>query len=339
MWIVCFDVYPFNTRKEVVYMDIFNEATIREHIHIDVDVIREIEAGFTALYEGKAVMPPIMRIDIPENNGEVDSKSAYIRGEDSFALKISSGFFDNDKLGLPSTGGLMFLISAVHGQPVAVLHDNGYLTDVRTAAAGAVAADYLANEEIETVGVIGSGVQARYQLEALSKVRSFNNVIAYSRTRENVEQYCEDVSRMYEIEAIAADDAEQVANKSDLIITTTQSSEPVLQKEWINPGTHITAMGSDAPHKQELDEGIIQLADIVVCDYIEQCEECGELRRALEKKLVDKNSVLELGQLTKHKRKPRTSKNDITVADLTGTGVQDTKIALLAYNRLAETVG
>lgn len=315
-------------------MKVFDELTIREHVQIDLNVIREIEAGFTKLYDGNVVMPPIMRIDIPENNGEVDSKSAYIRGEDSFALKISSGFFDNYKLGLPSTGGLMFLISAVHGQPVAILYDNGYLTDVRTAAAGAVAADYLANENIDTVGVIGSGMQARFQLEALAQVRSFKRIVNYSRTEENVMKYCEEVKEKYDVEAIGAKDAEQVAQMSDLIITTTQATEPILQKEWIKPGTHITAMGCDAPHKQELDENILSLADIVVCDFIEQCRECGELRPALERGIIEEADIIELGQLTKEKLKPRKSEHDITVADLTGTGVQDTKIARLTYERL-----
>src|SRR5690625_3072312 len=180
-------------------MQIFKEDEIRERVKINQTVIREIESAFTDLYTKDVQMPPIMRIDIPENNGEVDVKTAYIPGHDSFALKVSSGFFNNYKLGIPSTGGLMFLISAVHGQPEAVLYDNGYLTDVRTAAAGAVAADYLANETIDVVGVIGAGAQARYQLEALKLVRDFQHVHIYSKTKKRVLEFQKEVEEALDI--------------------------------------------------------------------------------------------------------------------------------------------
>src|SRR5690625_3165066 len=188
-------------------MQIFKEDEIRERVKINQTVIREIESAFTDLYTKDVQMPPIMRVDIPENNGEVDVKSAYIPGYDRFALKVSSGFFDNYKLGLPSTGGLMFLISAVNGQPEVLLHDNGYLTDIRTAAAGAVAADYLANETIRVVGVIGAGAQARYQLEALKTVRDFQHVCVFSKTKERVKELKKDMEEMLGITVTIKDNA------------------------------------------------------------------------------------------------------------------------------------
>lgn len=315
-------------------MQIFTEKEIRTNVTINQTIIREIESAFTDLFTKNVRMPPIMRVDIPENNAEVDVKTAYIPGHESFALKVSSGFFNNYKLGLPSTGGLMFLISAVNGQPEALLYDNGYLTDVRTAAAGAVAADYLANENIQVVGVIGAGAQARYQLEALKEVRNFQHVVVFSKTKKRVIEFKEEIEEKLAVSVTIKDNAEQVANESQIIITTTPSEEPVLRSEWIKPGTHITAMGADAPYKQELDSKILQMADVVVCDVITQCEVCGELRPGIEAGLIDKTKVLELGQITSKKIKSRLSKDAITVADLTGTGAQDTKIALYAYQQL-----
>lgn len=138
-------------------MLIFTERELKAHIGVDEPVIKAIEAAFSSLQTKEVDMPPIMRVDIPENNGEVDVKSAYIPGYDAFCIKMSSGFFDNHKRGLPSGSGMMVLISTETGIPKSVLLDNGYLTDVRTAAAGAVAAKYLAPEKIERVGVIGAG--------------------------------------------------------------------------------------------------------------------------------------------------------------------------------------
>ncbi|MEI3613768.1 cyclodeaminase [Pseudogracilibacillus sp. SO30301A] len=319
-------------------MKIFTEEEIRENIKIDTTVIQEIKSAFTDLYTKNVQMPPIMRVDIPENKAEVDVKTAYIPGYKSFALKVSSGFFNNYKYGLPSTGGLMFLISAINGQPEALLYDNGYLTDVRTAAAGAVAADYLANETIDVVGVIGAGAQARYQVEALRFVRDFQHVHIYSKTKKRVLEFKQEMEEKLDIIVSVKDSPEEVARGSDLIITTTPAEEPVLQREWIQPGTHITAMGADAPYKQELDPKILQMADFVVCDVIDQCEVCGELKHAIEANLMDKKNVFELGQLTSQKQKLRDRDDAITVTDLTGTGVQDTKIALYVYKKLIETV-
>src|SRR5690625_414681 len=146
-------------------MKLFSEEEIRKHVVINKEMIDEVAGAFSDLTEKDVRMPPIMRVDIPENNGEMDVKTAYIPGHDMFALKVSTGFFNNYELDLPSTGGLMMLINAINGQPEAILLDNGYLTDIRTAAAGAVGADYLAKKSIHQVGVIGAGAQARYQLE------------------------------------------------------------------------------------------------------------------------------------------------------------------------------
>lgn len=318
-------------------MVIFTEEEIRRYVQINEEVIEEVEEAFTDLQLKDVQMPPIMRVDIPENNGEVDIKTAYIPGYEMFALKISSGFFNNYKIGLPSTGGLMVLINALNGQPEALLYDNGYLTDVRTAAAGAVVAKYMANDEIKNVGVIGAGAQARYQLEALSKVRDFNEIFVCGRTPKRLSEFKLEMESKLGVKVNVVKEAEEVVRQSDVVITTTPSSEPVIKNEWLHEGLHITAMGSDAQHKQELDPLILKNADHYICDVIAQCEVLGELRSAIEQNVItNKGAITELGEITSKKQKIRTSSKEITVADLTGTGAQDTKIALYAYKKLTE---
>ncbi len=138
---------------------ILSETDLRQAVRLDLDAIACVEDAFRALAGGKVVMPPILSMAIEDHNGEVDVKTAYVPGIDSFAIKMSPGFFDNPRIGLPSTSGLMILFSAHTGQVEALLLDNGYLTDVRTAAAGAVAARHLARADAESVCIIGAGTQ------------------------------------------------------------------------------------------------------------------------------------------------------------------------------------
>lgn len=313
---------------------ILTEAELRQCVGMDEEALTAVEDAFVRLAAGKTTMPPIMRIDVPENNGEVDIKSAYLQGLDSFAVKISSGFFDNHQLGLPSLSGMMILLSARTGIPEAILLDNGYLTDVRTGMAGAVAARYLARETLRTVGVIGAGAQARYQVRGLQLVRHFNRLLIYSRTPAHVEQYIADMARELNVELVAAPDVETVVRQSDLVITTTPAKKPYLEAAWLHPGLHITAMGSDAEEKQELHAAVLQRADVLVCDRKSQAFRLGELHHALVAGLITEDDrIIELGELAGGRRSGRQDANQITVCDLTGTGAQDTAIALLAYRK------
>ena len=312
---------------------LLTEAELRRCVELDVEAIAAVEDAFTRLANGEAVMPPIVCVDIPEHRGEVDIKTAYVRGLDSFAVKIASGFFENYRFGLPSGSGMMVLVSARTGLPEAVLLDNGYLTDVRTGAAGAVAARHLARTRVETVGIIGAGVQARYQALALRRVREFRRVLVWGRSRERAEAYAAEMAPRLGVEVVAASDAESVVRASDIMVTTTPSREPYLRAEWLHPGLHITAMGSDGPEKKELFADVLARADLVVCDSRTQCERLGELHHA--RPVPSGDRIVELGEITSGRRAGRTDDAQITVCDLTGTGVQDTAIALLAHRSAA----
>ncbi len=315
-------------------MLILTEQELRGCVGLDAEALSAVKGAFSALAVGKVVMPPIMRLDVHDHNGEIDVKTAYIPGLDSFAVKMSPGFFDNPAMGLPSTNGLMVLFSAHTGLVEAVLLDNGYLTDVRTALAGAVAGNCLAPETIDTVGVIGTGCQSRLQVEALKLVRDFSRVLVWGRDGEKAETCAADIAVTLGVETEACGDAEQVVGDSQVVITTTPSSEPLIKAEWLHPGLHITAMGSDAEHKNELDPKIVAACDLFVCDTQAQSSRLGELHHALEAGVVAADmTATELGQVVTGQKPGRSSADDITVCDLTGTGAQDTAIARLAYQK------
>jgi ornithine cyclodeaminase len=317
-----------------VKVHILVEAEIRSCVSLDDEAMTAVARGFTCLAEGKATLPPIIRIDIPENRGEVDIKSAYIHGLDRFAIKVASGFLDNPLLGLPYGSGMMVIMSARTGFLEALLLDNGYLTDLRTGIAGAIAARYLAPEKIDTAGVIGSGTQARYQIKALKLERDFRRLLVYGIVPEQVDRYVQEIQSELGVEVMKADHPEQVIRHSDFVVTATPSRDPYLKAEWLHPGMHITCMGADAEHKQEVYPEVFGRADRIVCDRKSQCFRLGELHHALEAGVIAlEDEIYELGELTAGRFPGRQSDDQITVCDLTGVGVQDTAIALLAFER------
>ncbi len=314
---------------------VLREDEIRSCVGLDDESIKAVAEGYKRLSEGRATMPPIVRIDIPENRGEVDIKTAYIHGWDSFAVKMASGFLDNPKASLPYGSGLMVILSARTGFLEAILMDNGYLTDLRTGIAGAIVAIHLAPTRVDTAGVIGSGSQARYQIRALKHVRDFDRLLVYSTDDpSNIERYVDEMSHGLEIQVTKAESAEQVVRNSDVVVTATPSRNPYLRGEWLHPGMHITCMGSDAEHKQELYPDVFRRADRIVCDSKSQCFRLGELHHALEAGILSpEDEIAELGEVLRGAKPGRQDEEQITVCDLTGVGVQDTSIAVLAYQK------
>ncbi|MDI6834830.1 ectoine utilization protein EutC [Ciceribacter thiooxidans] len=314
-------------------MIILTEAELRRIVPLDREAVACVENAFHALATKAVAMPPILRLDIPEHRGEVDVKTAYVPGLDSFAIKISPGFFDNPKLGLPSTNGMMVLLSSRTGLVEALLLDNGYLTDVRTAAAGAVAARHLAREDAAVATIFGAGMQAGLQLEALTLVRPIREARLWARDKGKAEATARVLADRLAIPVQAESDPEAAVDSADIIVTTTPSDVPVLRAEWLQPGQHVTAMGSDAEHKNELDPRAITRA-LYVADSLKQTRRLGELHHSIAASLVAPEAEFaELGQVIAGLRPGRTRADDITIADLTGTGIQDTAIATLAFAR------
>ena len=314
-------------------MTILTEADLRKVVRLDAEAVNCIEDAFRALATLPVAMPPILRLDIPEHRGEVDVKTAYVPGIDGFAIKISPGFFDNPKLGLPSLNGMMVQLSSKTGLVETLLLDNGYLTDVRTAAAGAVAARHLSREDSTVAAIFGAGSQARLQLEALMLVRPISRARIWARDVAKANGVAAELSRSLGIEVNAVSDPRRAAAGADIIVTTTPSQEPILMAEWLESGQHVTAMGSDSEHKNEIDPAAFERV-VYVADSLRQTRRLGELHHAVAAGLVpEERQFAELGAVVAGTMPGRSSASDITLADLTGTGVQDTAIATLARDR------
>jgi ornithine cyclodeaminase len=310
---------------------ILTEADLRALVPLDAEAVDCIENAFHSLATKPVAMPPILRLDIPEHRGEVDVKTAYIPGLDCFAIKISPGFFGNPALGLPSTNGMMVVLSAQTGLVQALLLDNGYLTDVRTAAAGAVAAKYLARPDADVVAVLGAGMQAEMQLRALMQVRSLREVRVWARNTARAGKMAARLDLGFPVIATAT--VAEAVRGADIVVTTTPAEQPILYAELAEPGQHITAMGSDAEHKNEIDPALVARA-FYVADRLEQTRRLGELHHAIAAGLVAPDATFpELGQIIAGQAPGRSSPDAITLADLTGTGIQDTAIAALALSR------
>ena len=291
-----------------------------------IDLTAAIEAAFVAYSEGSAVVPPVGELLFENPPGEVHIKYGYLRGEEHYVIKVASGFYENPDRGLPSGDGLMMLFEQKTGRPVAVLLDRARLTDVRTAVAGAIAARLLAPPRVGTIGIVGTGVQARLQLLHLRSVISCRRVLVWGRRQEALEDYRREMTAEgFEVEVTTI--AAAIGERCELIVTATPSRAPLLRAVSIRPGTHITAVGSDTVGKQELEGEILALADRVVADSLSQCRERGEIAHALEEGSITEEKVVEIGEILAGRAAGRTDARQITVADLTGLAVQDVQAA------------
>jgi ornithine cyclodeaminase len=298
------------------------------------ELIKVIEDGFVLYCKGNVVVPPVGLLAFPKSHGDVHIKYGYIQDDDYYVIKVASGFYNNPQIGLSSSNGLMLIFSQKTGEPLGILLDEGYLTDVRTAVAGAIVAKYLAPKQIRKIGIVGTGIQAHLQLELLHYVTDCKDVIVYGRNADNLEKYKKDMeAKGFHI--TTTQDTNILTSECNFIVTTTPSTKPLLSVYQIQEGTHITAMGADSKRKQELDAMIIQKADIVVADSIEQCTDHGELAHALEEGLIKRTKIVELGNIIKKPNLQRQNDKQITVTDLTGVAVQDIQIAKYVFKALS----
>jgi ornithine cyclodeaminase len=293
-----------------------------------MDLLPEIEAGFKAYSEGRAIVPPVGEMLL--DKGEVHIKYGFIKGDPYYVIKVASGFYRNPAIGLPSGNGMMLLFSQHTGSTECILLDEGYLTNVRTAVAGAIAARYLAPEGVEQIGILGAGVQARMQLSWLKGILPSRKALVWSIDKEELGPYRVDMEAAgFNVETTG--DIGRIAEHCQIIVSTTPSKTPLLHAGQLKKGTHITAVGSDTTEKQELDSAILRDADVVVADSIAQCMERGEIFRAMRSGMLEKEKVRELGRVISGSEAGRTSADQITVADLTGVAVQDINIAAAVF--------
>jgi ornithine cyclodeaminase len=302
------------------------------------DPLPAMEAAFRAYSEGRAVVPSVGELLFDSPPGDAHIKYGYIRGGAHFVVKVAAGFYDNAKHGLPPFTGLLMLFSQQTGLPAAILLDEGWLTNLRTAAAGAVVARYLAPRRVQAIGVFGTGTQARLQVEQLQAVTDCRDLVAWGRSEAGLAVYRRDMmEKGYRVATTR--DADDVGRACNLIVTATPATAPLLLAAHVRPGTHITAVGSDTSDKQELDPAILDRADIVVADSLAQCRERGEIHQALRAGRIAANKPIELGRIIANPTLGRRSEDQITVADVTGLAVQDIMIAEAALAAADRKVG
>ena len=295
-------------------------------------LIREIESGFVLYSEGRVVVPPVGFLHFEQPPGDVHIKYGFVTGDDFYVLKMASGFYENPERDLPVSDGLLLVFSQKTGQLEMILLDKCWLTDMRTAAAGAVAAKHLAASDIHRIGIVGTGVQARMQLEMLSGVIDCQSCLVWGRDTDKAQRMIEDLQAGEVVQAWGLDlevvtDIDELVGQCNLIVTTTSAREPLIRADQVRKGTHITAMGSDDHGKQELEAEVLTRADRVVADSVSQCVDHGECFHAVQAGQIEEGSILELGDVIKNPEIGRTSEDQITVVDLTGVAIQDIQIA------------
>jgi ornithine cyclodeaminase len=298
-----------------------------------LDPVAAIADGFVAYSRGRVVVPPPGELIFRDPPGDAHIKYGFIEGDDVYVVKIASGFYRNAALGLPANSGLMLMFSQKTGALDCILLDEGHLTNVRTAAAGAVAAKALAPSRVERIGVFGTGVQGRMQLEYTAPLVDCRKVMVWGRRDDALAAYKDHMGALgFDVET--THDAGAVAAACNLIITATPATSPLLRHGEVRPGTHITAMGSDTPDKNEIDPAILGRADVVVADSISQCLERGEIFHAIEAGTLARDRLVELGNVIADPSLGRISDSQITVADLTGVAIQDIQISKAVYRAL-----
>lgn len=313
---------------------ILREAVIRDALDMP-SLIDGVERAFIAHSTGDAELPGVIHLDVPEAGGEIHVKAGHLHGEPFYAVKVSSGFSHPDP---PAIGGMVVVFDATDGAPAALLLDNGYVTAARTGAAGGVAARYLAPRAVDVVTVIGTGLQARYQLDALACVRAFGEVRVWGRNPGHARACVDDLEARPGLpegcEFSVAASLERACEGADVVITCTASREPLVRAEWVASGAHVTALGSDGPDKRELDPAVLGGADVLVVDSRVQCASIGELHHALDAgDVASPDAAAELGEIASGGKPGRTSEDQLTVCDLTGVGVLDVAAANLVMAR------
>ena len=291
-------------------------------------LIDDIETGFVLYSQGRVQVPPVGFLHLDDPPGDVHLKYGFVTGGEFYVVKLASAFPRNEALGLPVGNGVILVFSQRTGALELVLLDEGWLTDIRTAAAGAVAARHLAPSTVSHIGIVGTGVQAALQLELLRHVVDCRSCVVWGRNATKVRALIERLEGRG-LELRAAPDIESLTSQCELIVTTTSARAPLIRADQVRPGTHITAVGSDDHGKQELEAALLGKADVVVADSIAQCVDHGECFHAVQDGLLERSAIRELGAVIQDPTSGRTDDHQITVADLTGVAIQDIQVAAM----------
>ena len=307
-----------------------DEATVRSLVTRS-DALEAVRSALLALACEQVLMPDELALALDE--GEVHVKGGHLLGSPYASFKVATGFPGNEARGLQVNDGFSVVLDAHTGQLAATLYDSGWLTELRTGAAGALAADLLARPEASSLALLGAGAQARFQLEALLEVREISAVRVWNRTPARAQAFADRAGAELGLPVTVAPDVRAAVADADIVVTTTASRSPLLHGDWLSPGTHVTAMGADFPDKRELAADVLARADVVVADRVEVCARVGELHHGLADGVVARADVVELADLVAGRAVGRTGPEQVTVVDQCGLGAYDAAMASLVLGR------
>lgn len=314
------------------------EPTLRGKLTY-ADGIDAVTRAFTAMANENVVMPPIQQLLFPDRNGSTCVKSAGITGMKHFTVKMASGFYDNASKTdnkIPNGSGIMVVFDAEYGFPAAIIQDNGWLTDLRTAGAGALAAQLCVRKNKRCkVAILGTGLQARMQLEAIATVMDVSGASFWGRTVANRDKLVDAMNSDggLDFDLSKADSVGACVEGADIIICTTASTTPVLKATDVKKGATIIAMGSDTAGKSEVEGTFMETLvkeGRVICDLVEQCCRVGECQDIKE---GGRGKLIELADVVVNRAQGRGSDDEIVLVDLTGVGAQDAAMSSLAIEK------
>ena len=300
---------------------VLNDEEVAELVSFDEN-LRLIEKAFGDYNRGESYVLPVIREKIDKHNGFFGIKSGYLANQEVLGFKAGGFWADNKDKGLPNHQSAIMLFDPATGQPTAVIAAN-FVTQIRTAAIGAIGCKQLARPDSKVLTLIGAGHQGRNQLEASLKVLpAIKEVWVYDVYRSSAEKVVGDLqSANYTIRI--AETAEQACRVADVIVTATSSFKAIVMDAWIKPGTHINAIGTDTRGKQELDPQIFGRASVFV-DNLAQCCYLGECQHAVDAGIISREMIrAELGELINQSKPGRTAPDEITIFDTTGVAIQD----------------
>lgn len=290
-----------------------------------------VEEAFVAQAKGKILLPPKVYIPLLKYGGDFRAMPAYIEGMEACGIKWVNVYPKNKKFGLPTVMAVIILNDPKSGFPLAIM-DGAYITNLRTGAAGGIAAKYLANKNSTRVSLIGCGNQAKTQLMALHRVFKIKSVSVYDIVRSNAIDFIKKM-KLSGLKIKYASNIKECIDSAEILVTTTPSRKPIVKSEWIGDGVHINAIGADAKGKEELEPAILKRAKIIVDDKI-QAMHNGEINVPVAKRIIKENDIYAtLGEIITAKKNGRIAKDEITIFDSTGLAICDVAIASYVYKK------
>lgn len=315
-------------------MKVIPLEAFRDKIPLGV-AIAAVERGFRALALGEATLPDPMVVELRNLSAEVHVKGAHLKGARHIVLKVATGFYKNRERGLPSGDGLFLLLDAATGAPALLLAEHGYLTDLRTAAAVGLTLKYLAPKHTRDALLVGAGAVGRLAARAIVAQLPIERLTVWNRTAARGEALVHELASSGVVQARVAPALEPEVRRHRVIVTATASTTPLIKAAWVAKGTHITSVGTGSPEKVELEPALLVKADKLIADSRRQTAQYGNLHHAIAAGVFKPEQVYgELGDLAAGRLPGREQEGEITIADLTGVGVQDAAIAATVVETL-----